>query len=49
MHGAGCVRQWFRTAGPLGERCYKLKYTLTYKLEAVNMYQNMSSNSNQKP
>ena len=22
MHGAGCVRQWFRTAEPLGERRY---------------------------
>ena len=22
-HGAGCVRQWFRTAEPLGERCYE--------------------------
>ena len=23
MHGAGCVRQWFRTAEPLGERRYE--------------------------
>ena len=22
-HGAGCVRQWFRTAEPLGERRYE--------------------------
>ena len=22
-HGAGCVRQWFCTAGPLGERRYE--------------------------
>ena len=22
-HGAGCVRQWFRTADPLGERRYE--------------------------
>ena len=23
MHGAGCVRQWFHTAEPLGERRYE--------------------------
>ena len=23
MHGAGCVRQWFRTSEPLGERHYE--------------------------
>ena len=23
-HGAGCVRQWFRTAEPLGERRYEI-------------------------
>ena len=26
-HGAGCVRQWFRTAEPLGERRYEYWHT----------------------
>ena len=29
-HGAGCVRQWFRTAEPLGERRYKNWNTHTH-------------------
>ena len=29
-HGAGCVRQWFRTAEPLGERRYENWNTLTH-------------------
>ena len=32
-HGAGCVRQWFRAAEPLGERCYENWNTRTQKLE----------------
>ena len=32
-HGAGCVRQWFRTAEPLGERRYENWNTHTYKVE----------------
>ena len=28
-HGAGCVRQWFRTAEPLGERLYENRNTHT--------------------
>ena len=30
-HGAGCVRQWFRTAEPLGECCYENWNTYTQK------------------
>ena len=30
MHGAGCVRQWFGTAKPLGEGRYKLEYIHTH-------------------
>ena len=30
MHGAGCVRQWFRNAEPLGERCYENWNTHTH-------------------
>ena len=30
-HGAGCVRQWFRTAEPLGERRYENWNTHTQK------------------
>ena len=33
-HGAGCVRQWFRTAEPLGERRYKNWNTHTHMLIA---------------
>ena len=29
-HGAGCVRQWFCTAEPLGERCYENWNTHTH-------------------
>ena len=29
-HGAGCVRQWFRTAEPLGERRYENWSTHTH-------------------
>ena len=29
-HGAGCVRQWFRTAEPLGERRYENWNTHTF-------------------
>ena len=29
-HGAGCVRQWFRTAEPLGERIYENWNTHTH-------------------
>ena len=29
-HGVGCVRQWFRTAEPLGERCYENRNTHTH-------------------
>ena len=29
-HGAGCVRQWFRTAEPLGERRYENWNTHVY-------------------
>ena len=29
-HGAGCVRQWFHTAEPLGERRYENWYTHTH-------------------
>ena len=29
-HGAGCVRQWFRTAEPLGERRYENWNTHTH-------------------
>ena len=32
-HGAGCVRQWFRTAGPLGERRYEKWNTHTHTHE----------------
>ena len=31
-HGAGCVRQWFRTAEPLGERRYENWNTHTHIL-----------------
>ena len=31
-HGAGCVRQWFRTAEPLGERRYENWNTQAYCL-----------------
>ena len=31
-HGAGCVRQWFRTADPLGERRYENWNTHTLRL-----------------
>ena len=31
-HGAGCVRQWFRTAEPLGERRYENWNTHTHKV-----------------
>ena len=31
-HGAGCVRQWFRTAEPLGERRYENWNTHTHSL-----------------
>ena len=26
-HGAGCARPWFRTAEPLGQRCYENRIT----------------------
>ena len=29
-HGAGCVRQWFRTSEPLGERRYENCNTYTH-------------------
>ena len=32
-HGAGCVRQWFRTAEPLGERRYQNWNTHTHTFE----------------
>ena len=31
-NGAGCVRQWFRTAEPLGERRYENRNTHTHTL-----------------
>ena len=31
-HGAGCVRQWFRTAEPLGERRYENWNTHTHSI-----------------
>ena len=31
-HGAGCVRQWFRTAEPLGERRYENWNTHTHSV-----------------
>ena len=43
-HGAGCVRQWFRTAEPLGERCYENWNTHThavvfsFKINILNIY-----------
>ena len=32
-HGAGCVRQWFRTAEPLGERRYENWNTHTHIID----------------
>ena len=32
-HGAGCVRQWFRTAEPLGEHRYENWNTHTHKFD----------------
>ena len=36
-HGAGCVRQWFRTAEPLGERRYENwnTHTHTHRLRFI--------------
>ena len=34
-HGAGCVRQWFRTAEPLGERRYENWNTHTHTHTAI--------------
>ena len=36
MHGAGCVRQWFRTAEPLGERRYENWNTHTHTVASVS-------------
>ena len=36
MHGAGCVRQWFRTAEPLGERHYENWNTHTHTSTVLN-------------
>ena len=36
-HGAGCVRQWFRTAEPLGERRYENWNTHVYNLDGVEL------------
>ena len=35
-HGAGCVRQWFRTAEPLGERRYENWNTHTHFLNYIH-------------
>ena len=34
-HGAGCVRQWFRTAEPLGERRYE-NWNILFSLFDLN-------------
>ena len=36
MHGAGCVRQWFRTAEPLEKRRYENWNTHTHKSKQKN-------------
>ena len=36
-HGAGCVRQWFRTAKPLGERRYENWNTHTFDAVTANL------------
>ena len=36
-HGAGCVRQWFRTAEPLGERRYENTHTHRIVMSAVGV------------
>ena len=41
-HGAGCVRQWFRTAEPLGERRYENWNTHTHT-HTINTCLHMSS------
>ena len=38
-HGAGCVRQWFRTAEPLGERRYENWNTHKHTHNSANMYE----------
>ena len=42
-HGAGCVRQWFRTAEPLGERRYENWNTHTYSLQLYSCCQNQAN------
>ena len=41
-HGAGCVRQWFRTAEPLGERRYENwnTHTHTHTCQWIDLYLN---------
>ena len=36
-HGAGCVRQWFRTAEPLGERRYENWNSHTFDVVTANL------------
>ena len=36
-HGAGCVRQWFRTAEPLGERRYENRNTHTCRTSTMEI------------
>ena len=36
-HGAGCMRQWFRTAEPLGERSYENWNTHTHTSSLINL------------
>ena len=34
-HGAGCVRQWFHTTEPLGERRYEIRNTHTHTQSVI--------------
>ena len=38
-HGAGCVRQWFRTAEPLGERRYENWNTHTHTIKLLIIFE----------
>ena len=42
-HGAGCVRQWFRTAEPLGESLYKNWNTHTHSTVILSLDPIMST------
>ena len=49
-HGAGCVRQWFRTAEPLGERRYENWKTHTQTVSKVKLNQSINEpNQSLKP